>query len=72
MSLQGPGHFQAPPELPRIDLAALQQIIDLAASILDLEVVPQHEDIGTMKRRALDTLVHDSTAALKRFKGEEA
>ena len=60
-----------PPELPRIDLAALQHIIHLAASTLDLEVVRQHEDIGKMKRRALDPLVHDSTAALKRFKDEQ-
>ena len=50
---------------------SLEQIIHLAASTLDLEVVLQHEDIGKMKRRALDPLVHDSTAALKRFKDEE-
>ena len=54
-----------------ISFRALQQIIHLAASTLDLEVVRQHEDIGKMKGRALDTLVHDSTAALRRFKGEE-
>ena len=47
--------LEVPRELPRIDLAALQQIIHLAASTLDLEVVRQHEDIGKMNRRALDT-----------------
>jgi len=47
LSLRGPGQmFQAlevPPKLPRIDLAALQQIIHLAASTLDLEVVRQQK-----------------------------
>ena len=58
-------------EIPRIDLAALHQIIHLAASTLDLEVVRQHQDVGKEKKRALDALVYDSSAALKRFKGEE-
>ena len=75
LSLRGPGQmFQAlevPPELPRIDLAALQQIIHLAASTLDLEVVRQHEDVGKEKKRALNALVHDSSAALKRFNSKE-
>ena len=58
--------LEVAPELPRIDLAALQQIIHLAASTLDLEVVRQNED-GKMKRRALDPLVqHCCAEALQR------
>ena len=72
LSLRGPRDmFQAlevAPELPRIDLAALQQIIHLAASTLDLEVVRQNED-GKMKRRALDPLVqHCCAEALQRWR----
>lgn len=37
---------------------------------LDLEVVRQRRDVGKEKKRALDALVYDSSAALKRFKGE--
>ena len=51
----------------RIDLATLRRIVCLAASTLDLKAARQHEDIGKMRRRALNILVHDSTAALERF-----
>ena len=36
----------APETLHQIDLAALQQIIHLAASTLDLEIIREHEDVG--------------------------
>ena len=52
-------------------LAALQQTIHLAASTLDLEIIREHEDVGKKKRKDLDALVYDSSAALKRFKSEE-
>ena len=56
--------FQAvevPSELARIDIAALEQIVLLAASTLDLE--RQHDEVGKEKKRALNALVENSAAA---------
>ena len=58
-------------KLPQIDLAALQQIIHLAASTMDLDVVREHKDVGKGRRKTLNNLVHDSAAALEVYKGEE-
>ena len=41
------------------------------ASTLDLEIIRGHKDVGKQKRKGLDALVKDSSAALKRFKSEE-
>ena len=68
LSLRGPGQmFQAvevPGSLPRIDVAALEQIVLLAASTLDLEVVREHQEVGKEKKRALNALIEDSAAAV--------
>ena len=63
--------LQVPAEIHQIDLAALQQIIHLAASTLDLKIIREHKDVGKRKRMDLDALVRDSSAALQRFKSEE-
>ena len=63
--------LRVPAEIHQIDLAALQQIIHLAASTLDLEIIREHKDVGKNKRKDLSALVYDSNAALKRFKSQE-
>ena len=71
LSLRAPGQMfqalQVPEKIHKIDLVALQKIILLAASTLDLEVVRGHQDVGKKKRKALNALVADSGDALKRL-----
>ena len=72
LSLRAPGQMfqalQVPEQIHQIDLVALQKIIHLAASTLDLEAIREHKDVGRKKRKDLDALVADSGAALKRLK----
>ena len=63
--------FQAvevPSELARIDIAALEQTVLLAASTLDLEMVRQHDEVGKEKKRALNALVENSAAAVAKVR----
>ena len=55
----------APETLHQIDLAALQKIIHLAASTMDLEIIRGHTDVGTQRKRALDDLVQNRGAYLR-------
>ena len=71
LSIRAPGQtfqaLQVPEKIHKIDLVALQKIILLAASTLDLEVVRGHQDVGKKKRKALNALVADSGDELKRL-----
>ena len=71
LSIRAPGQtfhaLQVPEQIHKIDLTALQKIILLAASTLDLEVVRGHQGVGKKKRKALNALVADSGDALKRL-----
>ena len=71
LSIRAPGQtfhaLQVPEKIHKIDLVALQKIILLAASTLDLEVVRGRQDVGQQKREALNALVADSGDALKRL-----
>ena len=57
-SIRAPGQMfhalQVPPKIHQIDLGALQKIIHLAASTLDLEAVREHvrehQDVGKKKK----------------------
>ena len=72
LSLRGPGQMlqavEVPSELARIDIAALEQIVLLAASTLDLEMVRQHDKVGKEKKRALNALVENSAAAVAKVR----
>ena len=72
LSIRAPGQtfhaLQVPEKIHKIDLTALQKIILLAASTLDLEVIRERKDVGRKKRKDLDALVADSGAALKHLK----
>ena len=59
---------EVPSELARIDIAALEQIVLLAASTLDLEMVRQHDEVGKEKKRALNALVENSAAAVAKVR----
>ena len=75
LSIRAPGQMfqalQVPEKIHQTDLVALQKIIHLAASTLDLEVVREHvrehQDAGK-KKKDLDALVADSAAALQRLR----
>ena len=75
LSLRAPGQMfqalQVPEQIHQIELVALQKIIHLAASTLGLEIIREHKDVGKQKRKDLDALVSDSSAALKRLKSEK-
>ena len=76
LSLRAPGQMfqalQVPAEIHHIGLTALQQIIRLAVSTLDLEIIREHNHVDKKKRKYLAALVSDSSAALKRLKSEKA
>ena len=69
LSLPAPGHMfkalEVPQKPPQIDLADLKQIIHLAASTMDLNVVREDKDVGKRMNKTLNNLVQDSAAALK-------
>ena len=46
--------LQVPEKIHKIDLVALQKIILLAASTLDLEVVRGHQEVGKKETESLD------------------
>ena len=75
LSLRAPGQmFQVlhvPAKSHQIDVVALQKTIHLVASTLDLDIIREHNDVGKQKRKHLDALVSDSSAALNRLKSEK-
>ena len=57
LSIRAPGQMfqalQVPEKIHQIDVVALQKIIHLAASTLDLEVIREHKDVGRKETEIL-------------------